>query len=1190
MYLKSVEIQGFKSFPDKVKFEFDKGVTAVVGPNGSGKSNIADAVRWVLGEQSSKTLRGGKMEDVIFSGTQTRKPMGFAQVTLNLDNSARDLPIDSDEIAVTRRLYRSSESENLINGSNVRLKDVRELFMDTGLGRDGYSIIGQGKIAEIVGAKSDDRREIFEEAAGIAKFRHKKEEAERKLAQAQENILRLKDIIVELEERVGPLKRDSEKAQIFIKLSEYKKTLDVSVGIARLEEYKISLRDIEDKIMIGEGEYVQLEADIDEFEQQISQMYEKSQECLENIEQKRRAISELEKDNASSSSDAAVLRNDIEHSMVSIEKLHKQQESSTESFSGIDEEMKNKQDEIKSITDEIKKLDTVLADTRAEFEELSKQSESFAKEQEALSTELNKALLNRSECKISIASTQGNFAQTQERLESINGEIERHELDITTLKSEQTEMVKSFEELEAVELEQSNRLTGFTRLLNGKKEKLNEVKQSYDALTRELETKKHKAQTLKDIEHNMEGYQSSVKEVINAGKSGRLSGLHGTVAQLINVDNKYSLAIELALGAAMQNIVVENEDIAKRCILFLKERNAGRATFLPITSVKGNTLTERELNTFDGYCGLAYELVEYDSKYDGIFKSLLGRIAVVEDIDSATRISKRFGYRFRIVTMDGQIINAGGSFTGGSSGRSAGMLSRRNDISVLEAEIERATTKLTQAEASFKTFKAEVDKLTIDVEGVNEQLAELKSDKIRITGEQNRITALLAQGERQLVGMNAEQNRLRELADTQESTATQQATEHERLSAEVERLEGILIASSGKNDGIIARREELSQHLSSKRINQIELGKDIESIQRQILSLEAQKQSISEGNAGIQDEIKKIEQEIADKKLLIESKTNNVSDNGQRISECEQDIEKLLKLRAECEQLTTQLRAKSKSTSEAREKHSREVARLQERKITAQRDYDNIIAELWEQYQLTRSEAEQIAAPIENMLAAQKELTEIRGKIKVLGNVNVSAIEEYKEVSERYEFLSCQLADVENSKQELENLIADLTGNICERFNTAFEQINANFKEIFIELFGGGKAEIVLSEPDNVLESGIEINVTPPGKVIKNLASLSGGEQSFVAIAIYFAILKYNPAPFCILDEIEAALDDVNVTRYATFLRTFSRQTQFILITHRRGTMEQADVLYGVTMQEKGVSKLLKMQAGDTIIEEYTEA
>lgn len=1178
MYLESLELQGFKSFPDKIKLTFDKGITAVVGPNGSGKSNIGDAVRWVLGEQSSKTLRGGKMEDVIFSGTQFRKPMGFASVTLNIINNRGILQIPSEQVSVTRKLYRSGESEYMINGAQVRLKDICELFMDTGLGRDGYSIIGQGRVAEIVSAKSGERREIFEEAAGISKFRYKKAEAERKLAAAQENILRLRDIIGELESRVEPLRIQSEKAEKFIEYSETKKSLEITVWVRQLDDLKKNLDEISDKLLISTNEYNGVEADISRLEEELTQLSENMQENTLRTEELRNRILESERANTQIHSDIAVCENEIRHANDDIDEIKKQQALS-----------ENTGEENRKATEEklaaIKNAEAELEQTRTDYvtvsEELSKASsekDSFDSKSAQVQNELNKLYIKQSEYGVSISTGKQNAEDMKAQLESADSREEMLRSALEDLKREKGECTDGLALIEEKTEELNNRIGGISKLYAARKEKLEAAKKQLEEMNFSIRDKDQRIRMLADLENSMEGFAHSVKQILKASKSGQLSGVYGSAAQLIKVESKYSVAIETAMGGALQNIVVENEDIAKRGIRLLQETKAGRATFLPLTSVKGNRLNENGLDRCDGFVALAVDLVQFDPRFEGVYNSLLGRIVIAEDIDLGTLIAKKYGYKFRIVTLDGQVINAGGSFTGGSVSKSSGVLTRKNDIEKLTNEKNSLQTKLNELRASAEKLKSETDKLGFDIEGAKEELSVVAADKIRFESELKRIDVMTAQNEEQLSGSEDAKNALKNRISESEAAVKAAEEALKSVENEISEKEKSVSENEEQRRQMQEKREALSEKMSALKLRETEITKDIEAIKSEIARLEAQSHEIGSSSA-------RLVVELDEKNRFIEGKQAEIEALNAKLSGAKDEAaginERIAQLRSEShimEQKSNEKRKQVRELNDSKEKFSREVTRLEERKTSVQGAYDKIIADMAEQYELYLSEAVKLAKPVENLLVIQRDLAEIKQKIRALGNVNVAAIEEYKEVSERYEFMSGQLNDVESSKRELEKLIEELTETMRRQFSDSFNQINENFKQIFVELFGGGRAELTLTDPEDVLESGIEIKVAPPGKVINNLSLLSGGEQAFVAICIYFSILKIKPAPFCILDEIEAALDDINVTKYAQYLRKFTDTTQFILVTHRRGSMDEADVMYGVTMQEKGISKILRLE------------
>lgn len=1181
MYLKSLEIQGFKSFPDKISLTFDKGLTAVVGPNGSGKSNIGDSVRWVLGEQSTKTLRGNKMEDVIFSGTVARKPMGFAAVTLNIDNSDKTLPDYDDEVAITRKLYRSGDSEYMINGRQVRLKDINELFMDTGLGRDGYSIIGQGRIAEIVGAKSNERRDIFEEAAGISKFRYKKLEAERKLTGAQENILRLTDILSELEGRVEPLRIQSQKAEKFIKLAEQRKKLEISVWVNRLDELKAKLDGLDEKILVSRSEYENVENDIRLQEDRIQDGYRKMQECTIKSDELRSKMLEEEQSASALKSDIAVFENDIRHCEEAIEAAKKSIAGSEEMKQSLETELERAKIRLTEIINERKALETEIAEVTESFTKAEQENAQLGESFDKAGNEINSLYIKQSEHRFAAESARTTADEEKKRLIELREGTFSYEKTLSEY-SEKSEAAKTeigTNEQKTQEL--INRLSGLERLYKSRKDGFEQAKVEFEKALYELNDKKQRRKILSDLENNMEGFAGSVKSVLKASKQGRIGGVFGTVAQNIGVEAEYAVAIETALGGAMQNIIVENEDIAKRCIRFLKEQKGGRATFLPITSVKGYELREQGLENCEGFVACANKIVTYDEKFSGIIASLLGRIVIAEDIDTATLIAKKYGYKFRIVTLDGQVINAGGSFTGGSAQKSGGIITRKNEIEKLDSDIEKYSAQRDTLREKAEKLRAEAEKLRYDIESTRDELSACEAEKVRLEAEISSLASLTEQ-----LGVQSENSgRLIAESERKIAQAEENAANAEKLLAETDEkiriAEAELAQGQGVREQLKRKREKLSERLSELKIRDTELAKDIESQNAEIERISQNRSELDKGSKSFEDEIKRQNSIIAEKQADIELTSQKLEGMKSNTEEYLRQISLYQTTHNEQNRLVKELQQGLKAINEAKEKLSGEITRLEERRETACRDYDNIIKQLLEVYELTRSEAVAIAEKIDDMITAQRELTEIKNKIRALGNVNVEAIEEYKEVSERYKFMTEQLADVQKSKAELEKIITGLTEEMCRIFTESFAIINSNFKEIFVELFGGGKAELILNDPENVLESGIEISVAPPGKVIKNLISLSGGEQSFVAIAIYFSILRLRPAPFCILDEIDAALDEVNVRKYAQYLKKFTDTTQFVLVTHRRSAMEEANVLYGVTMQEDGISKLLKMEQVD---------
>lgn len=1181
MLLKSLELQGFKSFPDKTKIEFGKGLTAVVGPNGSGKSNLSDAMRWVMGEQSTKTLRGSKMEDVIFTGTQQRKSQGFAQVSLTIDNSDRSLAVDSDEVIITRRLNRNGDSEYKINHASVRLKDINELLMDTGLGRDGYALVGQGRIAEIIQSKSDQRREIFEEAAGISKFRYRKNEAVHKLEASEENLLRLQDILSELEQRVEPLKKQSEKAKAFLQLSQEKRQLEVALWNLNLDQTSQKLKEQEDKILACQVEHEDLQQSSQALEEKINQSYEEMQRCLSRAEDCRQEKEELEQQNSALLSQEAVGKNNLEHFDQETARLSQQLEDFKRNQQQTGRLLQERQRQRENLEAALEETNAKLEAAQGQLAELAKQDQGADQQSAQLSKRINELLLLENEDKLTVIQLTG---QTEEDANS----YQNNQIMLSQMKDNAQGTQRELKQ--AQELAQllnqrmetlENQKAGYRFKLEGRQKKLEQEQAQAEELLTQAGQLRQKAKLLRDLEDNLEGFAYSVKAVMKQSKNGRLEGIHGTVARLLQVPEEYALAIETALGGSMQHIVVENENAAKSAIRFLKQQNAGRATFLPLTSVKGRELTGYDLTDQEGYVDLASHLVKADAQYQGIVDSLLGRIVVAEDLDCAAAMGRQFGYRFKIVTLDGQVVNAGGSFSGGSKSRSAGLLSRAGEITQLQQQAEALTQRSQQQSQDTKKLEQEVNTLKAQLGALESEQITVKEDRIRCEGEQKRLEALEAEYSRRVQEMEQElEGFLQRLQEKNQKIANLRRRQGE-TQRELEQAQQTLQSLRGQGDLLRKQREEVNASIQQLQLSQLAQQKDVDSLLETMEQLMGQSRESEQLQQQLARQIQQLGQQRTQQQQQIQQCAKQRETNRLTQQKLEEQVQRILQQRTQLEQAATGLREEEKQYSRRREEVSRRLAQLEERRDTLQKEYDEVIRKLWEEYELTRSQARQEAQQPDDPAKAKTRLAAVKGEIRSLGSVNLSAIEEYEEVSQRYEFMSRQLADVEQSRKELEDLIKQLTRKMEELFAQSFEEINQNFQKIFVDLFGGGHGELKLTDPEDLLGSGIEIIVQPPGKVIRHLSALSGGEQSFVAIAIYFAILKVRPAPFCILDEIEAALDDVNVARYAEYLRLMSDKTQFIAITHRRGTMEEADVLYGVTMQEKGVSKLLKLDVSE---------
>jgi len=1183
MFLKSLEIQGFKSFPDKTLLTFDKGITAVVGPNGSGKSNISDAIRWVLGEVSSKALRGTRMEDVIFGGAIGRKPLGFAEVSLSLDNKGRELEFDSDEVKITRRYYRSGESDYLLCGKEVRLKDIHELLMDTGLGRDGYSIIGQGRIDEIVGAKSEDRREIFEEAAGISKYRYRKEESERRLADAEDNLVRLRDILSELESRVEPLREQAEKARKYIDLAGEKKTLEVGLWLNTLDKQRGVLREHEKRLEYSRAQYDGFCEKLDNMQAEIENAYLETQRGAAQIEECRRQAQELEETAVKKKAQADILENDIHHNDENITRINSEIDETQKAGGERAEETERINTALEQKIEEAKKISGLLEECESGVSDISRQSEGLSGEMERAAAAITTLTMKLSDARIEKSGAASSLLHLKERAEVIDADIAVRNVRIsqakTSLEDCKAQIVKCSENMEAL----TNELKGYDLKVRAKNERLLRIDETIRSFTLQYEGKKQRAVMLEDMERNLEGFSQSVKRVMKEKERGRLGGIHAPVSKLIQVPRDYTLAVETALGFSAQHIVVDNEENAKAAIGMLKSCDGGRATFLPISSVKGNMLTERGLEGEDGYIGIASELVTSKAEYTGVVRSLLGRTVIARDIDAAVRIARRYGYHFRIVTLDGQLVNAGGSMTGGSSNRNAGLLSRAGEIADLRGQADSIKERIDTLNTEKKTVIQQASAFEATLAGVKSELATAKEDKIRFEGGKSRF-------EEQIVSVSADIKALEdEKAESVARIAEYEKTDADDdgkialLTVQIEDAQRKAEALGGSRSRLLRLREERAEKLSALRLEAVTCEKDTEALRQELANIERMRSGTKERVQELLRQISEFEEKNRQARESIAALGGEVAELRRDGAEKVDGIGKLAAARDEMERKTTQMRVDERALTDEKEKISEELARLEERKQAAQIDYDGIIARLLEEYELTRSEAEKTVPKIEDAARAQRRLSEVKNSIKALGTVNVGAIEEYKEVSERYGFMKAQTDDVEKSKQELINLINGLTNNMREIFAAQFELINKNFSATFVELFGGGSAHLEFTQPDDVLTAGIEIIVQPPGKIIKNLSMLSGGERAFVAIALYFAILKVRPSPFCVLDEIEAALDDANVSRFAAYLRRMCGETQFIVITHRRGTMDEADVLYGVTMQDEGVSKLLTLDVDELV-------
>ncbi|MDE7231247.1 MAG: chromosome segregation protein SMC [Oscillospiraceae bacterium] len=1183
MLFKTLEIQGFKSFADKTVLEFDTRTTAVVGSNGNGKSNISDALRWVMGEQGAKTLRGEKMEDVIFHGTVERKPMGFARVALTIDNSDRALSVDSDEVVISRKLYRSGESEYLINGKKSRLRDIQELLMGTGLGRDGYSIIGQGRVSEIISARDTQRREIFEEAAGVSLFLHKKADAEKQLSQAEENIIRQRDLIRADEERLPILKRQSEKAVLASELLAEKKTLEISVSVARLSEKRGALSKLRDDLLLNQSECEHYERDIRTAEERIEKLGDDKLSAQGRLERVRSSIQSANDELAEKRAAISVAENDIKHNEQRRAELSEQLKNAEQSGRDFDIKINEINADIGKKQSAAEEYERGAAELRKELDEISEKSARAGEKYSALEGEI--AAARSEEAKQQLAASMAR--RTAEEIEGQKSAFLSGLSDSEEKLGEYRAELANAKKLSAQTAEESdsvkNKAAGMERLAEGKKKRLEESRAALEKANSLLNEKNQRYRVLSDIEKSREGYYRSVKEVLRAGEQGRLTGVHGIVADVITVPEKYVTAMETVLQSVMQNIIVDNEETAARCISFLKETDAGRATFYPLTSIKGRSLNEPRLLSEAGFEGIASELVECDDEYAEIISNLLGTTAVVDDMSTAKVIGKKYGYKFRIVTLDGQLVNAGGSFTGGSKINKGGsIISRKQELDTLYSEITKLRESAKEKNEEFERYRAESAKFTIEMEGLMDRIRELEQDDIRTAAEISRLSGLIEQLEDQSESSKQSLQRFDSQIAAQNEIVSAAENSIKQLSEKISALEKSYEEQSGERSETENKIRGISERIKQFDSDRMDALHDIDLLKQQIKNVEDNRRMLLENSGGFKDAMKELDESdrairerIEVIRREIEAGSNSVSDRNEELSALTNEI-------SECERKITELHKDISEANQNKEKFSRELARLDERQVSVQKEYDKIVSLLYDSYELTVSQAEEQAQIPDDLLTAENDLNDLSKRISALGMVNMESIEEYKTVSERYEFQSGQLRDIEDSKRELERLIAQLTEDIKKQFLDSFNDINKHFKDVFAQIFGpGSHAELELTNPEDVLSSGIEIKAAPPGKVIKNLISLSGGEQAMVAITIYFAILMHRPTPFCMLDEVDAPLDVINVEKYIKYVNQFSRRTQLMIISHRRGTIEGCSVLYGVFMQEKGVSRLLRQELSD---------
>ena len=1180
MYLKALEVQGFKSFPDKTVLNFGEDITAIVGPNGSGKSNISDAIRWVMGEQSSKALRGGKMEDVIFGGTEKRAPVGFAQVTLVLDNTGHLFPsMDESEVAVTRRYYRSGESEYYINRQSVRLKDMTELFMDTGMGREGYSIVGQGRVDEILSTKSTDRREIFEEAAGISKYRHRKEEAERKLERTEENLVRINDKIAELELQVEPLRMQAETAKKYLVLRDEMRLLEISLWLENLEALKANARKLEIDLRNAEQERDEARSRMDALFAENEQFGQRMQEKDMEAEGLRTEAAQLDARTAEQDSAVAVLESTISHLTENIERAKSELEESESRTGGYEVQAAEQDAQATELEQQAAALNAELDKLLAQAQAASEQAGGAAAEAEAFRGKEAIAIAAAADARAEAAAIRAETEQIRFRRMAALADQETAERQLEEQGREAKANRRALEDAQEDAEAAANIISGHTLRMEERKKKADAAAEARVKLTMDVGALDNRIRLLTEMEKDYEGFNKAVKLVCQA--QNNLRGIHGPVAGLMKTDGKYSLAIEIALGAGLQNIVVDREEDAKSAIAFLKQREGGRATFLPLTAIRGEELRERGVENEFGFVGVASRLVRFDPKYTQIFNSLLGKTVIAEDLDCGIAMARKYRNAFRIVTLDGQVINRGGSMTGGSTSRSAGVLSRSAELEQLTARTAAMQAKLAEAKQAEEDTARELAAAQYELETAEAQRRHAEDEVLRLEGIRGQYDLLLRSLEESVENLVGELESLAgRLTDNDARSAAAQVEINRQESAAADARAQAEAALSGQSE-LLEKSGALAEEISGRKSDLAALAAEREATVRSAADLRAlcadlsgdreQKEQMAET---YRRNIAAAEEEIAGLQTALEELAGRGAAFRQRLAA----------ITEEKNALEAERTAKNRAGQEMNENLlnlERAVAKLDQKRATSAMEEKQILDRLWEHYELSHSDAQAQRIELESVPKANRRIGELKRDITALGTPNIGAIDEFQRVNTRYTYLTDQRNDVEKAKGELQNIIGEITEEMTKIFAEQFKLLSESFQTTFQELFGGGTARLELEDEEDILGCGIEIKAQPPGKTLKTISLLSGGEKAFVAIALYFSILKVHPTPFCVMDEIEAALDDANVTRYARYMRTLAGRTQFIVITHRRGTMEEADVLYGVTMQEQGVSKILTINLND---------
>jgi len=1179
MYLKRLEMQGFKSFADKTVLEFMPGITSVIGPNGSGKSNIVDAIRWILGEQSMKSLRGTKSQDIIFAGTQNRKSLGFAECSLVFDNEDGALPIEYTEVTVTRKLFRSGETGYFINKVPCRLKDVLELFMDTGIGKDGYSIIGQGKIDEILSNKSEDRRHIFEEAAGIVKYRTRKQESEKKLESTKLNLLRINDILSEIETNLEPLKLQADKAKKYLNLKEELKSIEIGLFIYNIEKYKQTLNQVIEDEEILKANCNDEEGRLERVKNLKEELKNQIDEITLKIEQMSNLGFESKKEIEMLNSDINVANTRISNNLENKTRFENEIEELNKRLTELADEIKQKEEKKDNLKNNKEKFEKELEEKQKELEELTKKLSGKELEIEEHKKKVEANTDKKYELASYINAQDIQVENIEKRQKQIKQEIQNNisELDATRLTK--TEVSKEFYDIQL----KKNKVTEELQEISKKREEANNKIKSYETsintLASEIRIKESRLKFLIETEKEKEGYVKSVKELLkdceNIKDLGK--GMHGVLANIIEVPKQYETAIEMCLGMSLQNIVTETEEDAKKLVEHLRKNNLGRASFLPISSVKGKKL-DKIKGKEPGIVGIASDLVNYNKKYEQIILNLLGRTVIVDNMDTAIKVAKNNSYTFRIITLDGDLINPSGAITGGSvAKKTVNILGRGREIENLEKEIKKEKEKLAKLEEEKEGYESSIADTLEFAMSLEKSLQEIeieyatKKQKLdSIEGEIQKIEARLEKLKKETVELDTSKENCKKEKENAIS-------ETNKLTEEIEKLNKVITEFAELNKDNQKYIDDLNFDITNLKISVSSFDESEASIEEIVERINLETENTNKSIENKKNQIDQILQENEELKTSIEETNNKITEIKQEVENSGSKIEELKQERVEKNKKLENQEKEISDKFHVIEDLKAQIVKIDVKKTKLEDDINSIINKMWEEYELTPNNVGEVKKP-DNVQQTQRRVNNLRTDIKELGSVNVDSIEEYKNLKERYEFMSAQRFDLEETMAKLRKIISEMTIIMKEQFRTQFEIINKNFSEVFKELFGGGQASLKLADEDNILECGIDITVQPPGKKLQNMMLLSGGEKAFTAIALLFAILKINPAPFCVLDEIEAALDDVNVFRYADYLKKFSNETQFLVITHRKGSMEAADTVYGVTMEENGISKLLSMK------------